>query len=393
MLTSDSNNKSKTIRFVRRRGKRPQSFAKRVVIFYMALMGVAWLTIWFSQKSINAYWQQTYHRSSPFEPLEALPFWRAGADVQEWANGLYDGFTRGFKETNDSWVMVWKPVVKTAVYQSEPNKPAVEKLYPNKKLADEAEAAEKGKTVAVAEQVYVDGVVMLAPGDKVLFAGDSMMQGVAPHLQKMLRSEHEVDSINLSKQSTGLAYPKFFDWPGTIEQTFQSEPNLKLVVILVGANDPWDFPDPDKPNGIPYLKFESEAWEKEYLRRVDQIINTADKAGAKVIWLGIPNMKREKLDKQMVYLNALLEKAIKGKKKNVLWLEMASTLSNGSLTYHDSIMIDNENVRVRTKDGIHFTTEGQKFVAGKIAELMSFEEVESDNSDEVEETVSEVAVQ
>lgn len=68
------------------------------------------------------------------------------------------------------------------------------------------------------------------------------MQGVAPFVQKHLKQEYGVQSVNLSKQSTGLSYPNFFDWPKTIEQTLQKEPDIRVLVVFLGPNDPWDFP-------------------------------------------------------------------------------------------------------------------------------------------------------
>lgn len=35
------------------------------------------------------------------------------------------------------------------------------------------------------------------------------MQGVAPHLANSLRKRYQIKTVNLSKQSTGLAYPGF----------------------------------------------------------------------------------------------------------------------------------------------------------------------------------------
>ena len=41
---------------------------------------------WFSQDSINAYWQQTYHQTSPLEALAPYAEWTAGAKWQQVAN-------------------------------------------------------------------------------------------------------------------------------------------------------------------------------------------------------------------------------------------------------------------------------------------------------------------
>ncbi len=46
---------------------------------YVAMLLTALLTVWFSQDSINAYWQQTYHRASPLEKLNDYGWWRSGS--------------------------------------------------------------------------------------------------------------------------------------------------------------------------------------------------------------------------------------------------------------------------------------------------------------------------
>jgi len=55
------------------------------------------------------------------------------------------------------------------------------------------------------------------------------MQGVAPHVQKHLQQGYQIKSVNLSKQSTGLSYPGFFDWPKTIQETLASGRNIKIL--------------------------------------------------------------------------------------------------------------------------------------------------------------------
>ena len=69
------------------------------------------------------------------------------------------------------------------------------------------------------------------------------MQGVAPHVQKWLSETYGIKTINLSKQSTGLTYPGFFNWPQTIGNTLATNPQIKILVMFLGPNDPWDIPE------------------------------------------------------------------------------------------------------------------------------------------------------
>lgn len=190
------------------------------------------------------------------------------------------------------------------------------------------------------------------------------MQGVAPFVQKHLKQEYGVQSVNLSKQSTGLSYPNFFDWPKTIEQTLQKEPDIRVLVVFLGPNDPWDF-----PMGKKYLKFASPEWEAEYLNRVRRILDAASTHDVQVIWLGIPYMKKAKLNEQMRYLDKILSGTVS---PQAIWLPTDKLLSNGAEEYADSVKVDGKIIRYRSKDGIHFSAEGQKLLAGKIMEKINF---------------------
>lgn len=321
--------------------KSPSSSHWRV---YGALLGAVVLSVWFSHQSINAYWQQTYHKASPLEPLNHFALWQMGAKAQNVVNGWLASDSSPNAENDLAAENDSPPIPQT------PQSPTTETT-----------PSRQPETASAPNLPTQNGerIVLLHSGDKVLFVGDSIMQGIAPHLQRRLKSEHQIDSLNLSKQSTGLAYPKFFDWPTTIEQTLQKEPNIKLIVVLLGANDPWDFPN---PQGGAYLKFQSPEWNAEYLNRVNRIVQAAEQNQARIIWLGVPYMRRVDLDKGVRHLNHILGNELVGKLPTVIWLPTDMLLSDTE-NYQDSMTIDGETVRIRTKDGIHLNTTGQIFMS------------------------------
>lgn len=361
MLISDPEAKPKIIVFPKKKGK--FSHFRQYVALYLMLLITVSLAAWLGQRSINAYWQQTYHRASPLESLNRFGVWRCGENIREYLTGYYDDVNQKFNQQNQNWEKQWTTTT------TEPIAASTVTTQVNATTAmTQASALENRQPEKEDEKA-----VYLQAGDKVLFAGDSIMQGIAPHLQKWLKSQYQIDSINLSKQSTGLAYPSFFDWPATIEHAFSQDKNLKLLIILIGANDPWDFPNPATDKGIPYLKFESDAWKHAYLARVNRIVQAAHQSQAKVIWLGIPYMKRPVLNTQMHYLEDILSQEL-SQKDNVLWLPINRLLSDGAENYQDSMVLDGETVQVRTKDGIHLTTRGQQFMADYIASYINYQE-------------------
>ena len=335
---------------------------KRFISLFVSILLSAVALTWFAQNSINAYWQQTYHESSPLEPLSEYAWWRIGADWQQKAYEFSDGLKASL-ETEDALASEDSGIETTG---SSENTEDIE-VSDNQKDSAASDAANNTDTAASEPSNQADQSatqVVLKKGNKVFFAGDSLMQGVAPFVQKHLKQEYGVQSVNLSKQSTGLSYPNFFDWPKTIEQTLQKEPDIRVLVVFLGPNDPWDF-----PMGKKYLKFASPEWEAEYLNRVRRILDAASAHDVQVIWLGIPYMKKAKLNEQMRYLDKILSGTVS---PQAIWLPTDKLLSNGAEEYADSVKVNGKIIRYRSKDGIHFSAEGQKLLAGKIMEKINF---------------------
>lgn len=470
-------------------------FKNGIVKLYISLLLSALGLIWFSQQSINAYWQQTYHQSSPLEYLDRYHWWRLGVEWQHKINGSYAALLSLMNVEDISekeMEIAQEPLVLDAPENKTELAPHLESEIPSEPISEQSSGSElvsqqalEHKSIinsapglinnallknnlffisqpllenklsfhAVYEQAsetdsaneelakneqgentssmnkmpgleitqpvinednhniklneitesqnkenndHIEGIeqlnspptegistkndnpinaeaninenvevalssehnkIILQKNDKVFFAGDSLMQGVAPFVQKYLKQHYGINSINLSKQSTGLAYPSFFDWPKTIEQTIIKDPSIRVLVMFLGPNDPWDMPNPE---GGKYIKFKTPEWEQIYQSRIERILSFTQSHNVKVIWLGIPYMKTKKLNEGMVYLNQLLEKTLSN---NVFWLPTNGLLSNNTNNYVDSIIIDQKMQRVRSKDGIHFTLTGQKILA------------------------------
>lgn len=212
-------------------------------------------------------------------------------------------------------------------------------------------------------------MIHLKVNDKVVFVGDSMMQGIAPYVQKWLKSEYQLDGIDLSRHSTGLSNPQFFDWQNAVTQAFNTHKDLKLMIILIGINDARDLPNPNA--NPPIARFKTPDWEKIYLARVNEMVQAAKKANAKILWLGIPHVKNPVLNEKMAYLDELLENELQKEKEHVLWLKTSDLLSDGEKKYQENIVLDGESVVIRANDGIHLNARGQQFMADYIASYLN----------------------
>jgi hypothetical protein len=202
----------------------------------------------------------------------------------------------------------------------------------------------------------------------VFLVGDSLMQGVAPHLANSLRKRYQINTVNLSRQSTGLAYPGFFNWPQTVADTLAREPNIRLMVVFLGPNDPWDMP---QGKGKPFLRFKSAEWELAYRARIDAILEQARARNVQVIWVGPPNMNQPRLSAAMAYLSGLYQ-------QQTALFGQHFVSANPFLGYPDeqfSFTVqtpEGKRVKVRYDDGVHFTITGQKMIAAQVLSLISF---------------------
>ncbi|SUO98116.1 SGNH/GDSL hydrolase family protein [Suttonella indologenes] len=207
--------------------------------------------------------------------------------------------------------------------------------------------------------------ILLDAGDHVLFIGDSMMQSFAPHMQKWLKNEHHINSNNLGRHSTGLSNQQYYDWPLEAEKRIAATPQLKLVVVMMGANDPWNIETASKR----VLNFKSPEWAAEYGARALRIVAAAKRQGAEVIWIGLPHMRLAKYNPKIRFLDDTLAQHLAGQ---VIYIRSHELLDGGSGKYRDSIEKDGKLIRVRHKDGIHLNAVGELLILEEVKKYISF---------------------
>jgi hypothetical protein len=199
---------------------------------------------------------------------------------------------------------------------------------------------------------------------KVLFAGDSLMQGVAPiaiaDLKKVFPNGKFID---LSQQSTGLTVRRYFDWPKKIEEESLKQ-GFNVVVIFLGANDPWDIYENKK-----HLVFPSNEWQELYRQRVNEVLLFAKEHQIHVIWVGLPNMEVDR-----VKTGALLQNSVFLSETKKYGFDFISTEEIlGALDTPFSKYLQDPvkgSILIRANDGIHFTPYGYRLVSNQIIKTL-----------------------
>ncbi|MDD0975625.1 DUF459 domain-containing protein [Pseudomonas fontis] len=333
-----------------------------------ALLVTTVLLFWLNQNSISLYCQQKYHESCELPLIGQSAAWRLGGNLSEALGDARTAFADSLSRRVQLAqapeivpVVLPPPMPVVSVHLEAPLAPAP---APAKvPVAKPLKVAAAPLPAQASQQV-----VSLAAGDEVFLVGDSLMQGVAPHLANSLRKRYQINSVNLSRQSTGLAYPGFFNWPQTVASTLKSKPNIRLMVVFLGPNDPWDMP---QGKGKPFLRFKSPEWEALYRQRIDAMLESAREHGVQVIWVGPPNMEKPRLSTAMAYLSDLYQRETQLYGQHYV---SANTVLGYKADEFAYTLQDSQGKRVKTRgdDGIHFTITGQKLIAGQVLSLIAF---------------------
>ncbi len=199
---------------------------------------------------------------------------------------------------------------------------------------------------------------------RILFAGDSMMQGVAPLVISRMRKVYPDGLyVDASRQSTGLTVNRYFDWPAKIrEETIKQ--GIRTVVIFLGPNDPWDIYEGRKRYAFP-----SESWEKKYRDRVDEVLDFAVSRGMHIIWIGLPVMREERIKTGAKVENRIFQEETKKYKFDYLSTE--ELLGSLDEPYQKYITDPQKGkLVVRADDGIHFTSTGLRIISARVEELI-----------------------
>lgn len=197
---------------------------------------------------------------------------------------------------------------------------------------------------------------LLSGPQRILLAGDSMMQGIAPFfMREVARSHPDWQVHDLSRQSTGLTMRRYFDWPAKLVDEMEAK-NLTLVVIFLGPNDPWDL----LAEGQRHL-FPSPGWATSYAMRVDEILAAAWQRQVRVIWVGLPAMQEGRIKEGAVLQNHIFHERASQWRTDYLATEpLIGLLSEPFQKF--KVKDDGQRLNLRADDGIHLTPLGQRWI-------------------------------
>ncbi|KIG14832.1 putative periplasmic protein [Enhygromyxa salina] len=197
---------------------------------------------------------------------------------------------------------------------------------------------------------------------KIMVLGGSTIHGALGKNIETALADAGFTTQRHAKSSSGLARPDFYDWPAAAKgycQRFAPD----AIVVMFGGNDGQAlFMGEDaKPK---WIRWEDEGWKPEYRARVEAFADAVAPNGERIFWMGMPEMKSNKLDGRMKRMNGIYE-AVMTARANGHYLSTRG-LMPGVQGYSEFAKIDGKQVRVRTEDGVHYSLHGARIVADAI---------------------------
>jgi uncharacterized protein len=240
---------------------------------------------------------------------------------------------------------------------------------------------------------------------KVVVMGDANADWLAFGLEDAFSEKPEIGIVRKHRTDSGLIrYDQHRDseWPQVAREIITAE-KPKFVVMMIGNNDRQTIrektpppapanaqpiqPPPAVPATPPDLErqpveqqhprmtpeqarqaaygpweFQSEKWERAYIKRIDATIAALKSAGVPVIWVGLPAQRGTNASADSAYLNELYRS--QAEKAGIVYVDIwdgfVDEEGNFSPQGPDHL---GQTRRLRTGDGVYFT----KFGARKLA--------------------------
>jgi uncharacterized protein len=240
---------------------------------------------------------------------------------------------------------------------------------------------------------------------KVAVMGDANADWLAYGLEDAFSEKPEIGIVRKHRTDSGLIrYDQRRDseWPQVAREIITAE-KPKFVIMMIGNNDRQTIrekapppapanaqptePPPAVPPAPPDLErqpvqqqhprptsaqprqadygpweFQSEKWELAYVKRIDATIAALKSAGVPVIWVGLPSQRGTKATEDSSYLNELYRS--RAEKAGIIYVDIwDGFVDEGGKFSPQGPDYLGQTRRLRTSDGIYFTTFGARKLA------------------------------
>jgi hypothetical protein len=187
--------------------------------------------------------------------------------------------------------------------------------------------------------------------------GDSLAVFAADGLTQAFADKPEIAVVGRAHESSGLVRDDFYDWYKVAQDLATAKDKLDFVVIIIGINDMQALKD-----GADTLDPLSDKWRELYGQRIERLVAPFRLAHVPVAWVGLPPMRSDRFNAQVVKLNELYKE--RSEKAGAQYIDIWDAFADEGGQYNAyGPDIDGQNAKLRAADGIHFTKAGSRKLA------------------------------
>jgi hypothetical protein len=210
----------------------------------------------------------------------------------------------------------------------------------------------------------------------VYVLGDSLAIAAADGMLQDLQSHPDIGVLDRARDASGLVRDDYYDWAKAVRDLVapapvkekdrkgkdaktkeKEKPKVDFVVIMLGINDMQAMRD-----GKDYLDPLTDRWKALYAQRIQAVVAPLVAAHVPVIWVGLPPMRSDKFNGDMIQLNQLFkDNAERAGAKFIDIFDDFADQNGGFDTYGPNI--EGQKAKLRGPDGIHLTAAGGKKLA------------------------------
>ncbi len=193
----------------------------------------------------------------------------------------------------------------------------------------------------------------------ILVIGDALGGGLGAGLTRMAEEGKALSVTNRFNESSGVARPEVYDWPGAIPRLVEGK-DFDAAVILLGSNDRQDI----RLGQFRYA-FNTPEWSEAYKLQAGQLLDALKAAGVPVYWVSIPPMAEPAYNTDMMALNDHIKNTVVAKGEQ--FVDVRPSLLGADGSYTDRGPDETGALRkLRASDGVTFFKAGNN----KLAQLV-----------------------
>jgi hypothetical protein len=170
--------------------------------------------------------------------------------------------------------------------------------------------------------------------------------------------------------ATGLTRPDVFNWFEEIRRKVK-ELRPRAVVLGFGGNDDKAYMT-GLPDGVSIDAFGGSVWRREYGRRVGGLMDMINRAGALVVWIGLPQTANREQTQRFDVVNAVVQREARKREGRAVFIDTYTMFAGDDGGYAEYLPnAAGRLVKMRAADGVHFEREGGDLIAREVLRALN----------------------